>query len=200
MTKQEFLACLEKGLAGLPQSDSEERIEFYSEMIDDRIEEGLPEENAIAAIGNVDEIIAEIVAEYPFVKLVKEKLKPKRSLAAWEIILLVLGSPIWLALVVSAVAVVLALYVSFWSVIISFWAVFASLAGSALGGVLSAGAFAFGGDTLVGAVMLAFGLLVAGLAIFSFYGCRYITQGCIRLTKKMVIGIKIMFMHKEKVS
>ena len=49
MNKQEFLSQLRKGLAGLPQNDIEERLAFYGEMIDDRIEEGLSEEEAVSA-------------------------------------------------------------------------------------------------------------------------------------------------------
>lgn len=41
MSKQEFLAELRKALSGLPQGDIEDRLTFYSEMIDDRMEEGL---------------------------------------------------------------------------------------------------------------------------------------------------------------
>ena len=49
MNKQEFLVQLRNALSGLPKDDIEERIEFYSEMIEDRIEEGLSEEEAIAS-------------------------------------------------------------------------------------------------------------------------------------------------------
>ena len=59
MTKLEFLSALGKGLSGLPQDEVEERLNFYSEMIDDRMEEGLPEEEAVAQIGAVDEIVDE---------------------------------------------------------------------------------------------------------------------------------------------
>ena len=48
MTKQAFLAALGERLVGLPQKDIEERLTFYSEMIDDRMEEGLSEEEAVA--------------------------------------------------------------------------------------------------------------------------------------------------------
>ena len=48
MGKDAFLAQLRKGLAGLPQKDIEERLTFYSEMIDDRMEEGLSEEEVIS--------------------------------------------------------------------------------------------------------------------------------------------------------
>ena len=41
MTKNEFLEQLRRGLSGLPMEDIDERLNFYSEMIDDRIEEGL---------------------------------------------------------------------------------------------------------------------------------------------------------------
>ena len=73
MNKQEFLTRLRKGLSGLPQEDIEERLTFYSEMIDDRIEEGLSEEEAVAAIGSPDEIAEQIIGEIPIKKIVKEK-------------------------------------------------------------------------------------------------------------------------------
>ena len=57
MNKQEFLMRLREGLSGLLQNEIEERLTFYSEMIDDRIEEGLSEEQAIGEIGDIDEII-----------------------------------------------------------------------------------------------------------------------------------------------
>ena len=47
MSKQEFLAQLRKGLSGLPKEDLEERLTFYSEMIDDRIDDGMAEEEAV---------------------------------------------------------------------------------------------------------------------------------------------------------
>ena len=136
MRKQEFLSQLQKGLIGLPQEDIEEQLVFYSEMIEDRIEEGLPEEEAVAAIGPVEEVVSQIVAETPFSKLVKERIKPKRALRAWEIVLLVLGSPLWLSLLIGAFAVLLGVYVSVWSVIVSLWAITASFAVGSLGGIV----------------------------------------------------------------
>ena len=102
MDKQTFLTRLRNGLSGLPQEDVEERLTFYSEMIDDRMEEGCTEAEAVAEIGPVEEVLAQIVADIPLTKLVKKKMKPKHTLKAWEIVLLVLGSPLWLSLLVSA--------------------------------------------------------------------------------------------------
>ena len=62
MDKLTFLGLLRQGLNGLPQEDIEERIGFYSEMIDDRMEEGLSEAEAVAGVGSVEEIVPQIIA------------------------------------------------------------------------------------------------------------------------------------------
>ena len=197
MSKQEFLAQLRKGLSGLPQVDIEERLSFYSEMIEDQMEEGLSEEEAVSAVGTVDEIVTQVVAETPLVKIAKERIKSKRRLSAGEIVLLALGSPIWLSLAIAAFAVILSLYISLWAVIISLWSVFVSLAACSIGGVLTCVVFAVGGNGASGVAMLAVGIVCAGLAIFMFYGCKAATKGTLILTKKMAIWTKICFIKKE---
>lgn len=198
MTKQQFLAQLRKGLYGLPQADIEESITFYSEMIDDRMEEGVSEEEAVLIIGSVDEIVAQIVADIPLAKIAKERIKPKRRLSAWEIVLLALGCPIWLSLGIAAFAMILSLYISLWSVIISLWSVFVSLAACSIGGVLACPILAIGGNGLSGVAMLAAGIICAGLGIFMFFGCKAATKGILLLTKKIAISIKKSFVKKEE--
>ena len=56
MTKLEFIDELRKKLSGLPAADVEERLSFYSEMIDDKIEDGCAEDEAVFSIGSIDEI------------------------------------------------------------------------------------------------------------------------------------------------
>ena len=197
MNKQEFLSQLRKGLSGLPQNDIEERLTFYSEMIEDQMEDGLSEEEAVSAIGSVDEIIAQVVAETPLVKIAKERIKSKRRLSVGEIVLLALGSPIWLSLGIAAFAVILSLYISLWAVIISLWAVFASFAACSIGGVLSCVVFIVDGNGASGLAMLSAGIVCAGLAIFMFYGCKAATKGTLILTKKIAIWTKNCFIKKE---
>ena len=199
MNKQEFLTQLRKGLSGLPQNDIDERIVFYSEMIDDRIEEGLFEEEAVAQVGSVDEIVAQIIAETPFTKIAKERIKPKRQLKTWEIVLLALGSPIWFSLAIAAISVVFSLYVSLWSVVISFWAVFVSLAACSVGGLVASAILAIFGKGLAGVAMFSAGLICGGLSIFTFFGCKAATKGVIILTEKIAVGIKNCFIKKEEV-
>lgn len=196
MNKQEFLFQLRKRLSGFPKDDIEERLTFYGEMIDDRIEEGLSEEEAVFAVGSVDEIVEQVVVEIPLAKIAKERIKPNRRLKAWEIVLLALGSPIWVSLCVAAVAVAFAFYVSLWSVIISLWAVFVSLIACAFGGILSGGVLACGANVLSGIATLGGGIVCAGLSIFAFYGCKALTSGVLMLTKKIAICIKNCFVKK----
>lgn len=199
MDKQAFLTALRSGLSGLPQDDIEERLTFYGEMIDDRMEEGLSEEEAVAAIGEVSEIVRQAVADTPLAKIAKERIRPKRRLKTWEIVLLALGSPIWLALAIAAAAVLFAVIVSLWSVILSLWAVFASLAVSAVAAVPTGAFFAVGGHGAAGLAMLSAGLVCAGLTILLFFGCMGAMKGILRLTKKITLWTKDRFIKKEDV-
>lgn len=197
MTKQEFLCALGKALAGLPRREVEERLAFYGESIDDRIEEGRTEAQAVSDIGSVDEIAAQVIAEVPLAKIAKERVRPKRRLRAWEIVLLVLGSPVWLPLLAVAAVLGLVLYLVPWILIVTVWAVFASLVACALGGVAAGLYFAVRGFGFTGLASVGAGLFCAGGAVFLFFGCLGATRGIVRLTKQIVFGIKKCFMGKE---
>ena len=198
MNKKEFLEELRKGLSGLPQDDIEERLTFYSEMIDDRMEEGLSQEEAVAEIGSVKDIVSQIMSEIPLSRLVKEKVKPKRALRAWEIVLLALGSPIWISLLIAALAIVLSLYVVLWSVIICLWAAGLGIAGGSLGGILSAVILTIQGNFLQGAAVLGAALVCAGIFILWFFMCQQILKGVLLLTKKLALGFKYLVVGREK--
>lgn len=197
MNKQDFLAELRRGLAGLPQDDIEERLSFYGEMLDDRIEEGLSEEEAVSAAGPVDEIVRQTVADIPLAKIAKERIRPKRRLRAWETVLIVLGSPIWLSLGIAAAAVIFSVYIVLWAVIVALWAAFGAFAVCAVGSVPGCIIFAAGGSRASGLAILGGGLVCAGLSVFMFFGCKKATVGILSLTKKFAVWIKNCFKGKE---
>ena len=196
MKKQEFLERLRVSLSGLPSDEVEGRLEFYSELIDDRIEEGVSEERAVSDIGDIEDIAAQILAEIPLRKIVKEKFKRQRKLETWEIVLLILGFPVWLPLLISAVAVVFSLFVSLCSVAISLWAVDLSLAVCFLGGIVGFIISLFTGQVASGALVLAIGMICAALSILLFFGCKETTKGCIWLGKRIILAIKRAFIKK----
>lgn len=192
MNKNEFLGQLRKGLAGLPQKDIEERVNFYSEIIDDRMEEGLSEETAVGQIGPVEVIIAQIRGEAP-----KAETPSRRGWKVWQLLLLILGSPLWFSLLMAAFAVVLSVYISLWSVIVSLWAAFASVAACGAAGVLTGVVFSLAGYVPTGVTMVAAAIVCAGLSILLFLGCRAATKGTVWLTGKLALGIKNCVVKKE---
>lgn len=198
MNQSEFLAGLRARLSELPQREVEERLAFYAEIINDRMEEGISETEAVRELGSLDRIAAQIIAEIPFVKIAKEKIKPKRRLGAWEIVLLVLGSPIWLSLLIAAFAVVLSLYVVIWSVVISLWSVFVSLIASGVGVVLAGGLFVGIGYGMSGGALIGAGLVCVGLSVFVFFGCRAASKAMLLLSKKLALGMKYCLIGKER--
>ena len=197
MTKQEFIEALRTRLSGLPQKEAEERIGFYIEMIDDRIEEGLTEAEAVFAVGSVDDIAAQILSEPEMAKATSEKPKEKKKLSPTIIVLLILGAPVWLSLAVAAFSVIISLYAVLWSVIISLWSAFGSLAYMAIASIPWGICYIAGVGAMSGIAMIGAGLFCAGLSIFFFFGCRAITNGTVSLTKKAVLFIVNLFRKKE---
>ena len=196
MDKQAFLARLRQGLAGLPSGEAEERLSFYDEMLADRVEEGLSEEQAVAEMGDAEELILNIIADVPLTKLMKEKIRPKRRLGAWEIVLLAVGAPLWIPLLIASVAVAFSLFVSLWAVVGSLWAVPFSLGGMAVGGMASGIVSVVADHLPAGLCLLAATAVCVGLAIFAVYGCEKATKGAVWLVKKMVLGIKTALVRK----
>ena len=197
MNKQEFLYALKNALSGLPEDEIEERVAFYGEMIDDRTEEGASEEDAVSGIGTVGEIREQIVADIPLQKLVKEKVKPKRTLRAWEIVLIVLGFPVWFPLLIAAFAIALSLYIVVFALIVSLWAIEISLWACVLVGIAAAVARFIKGNAFPALMMLGAAFIVAGISIFTFSGCVGATKGIVKLTKKAGVAVKTMFIGKE---
>ncbi len=197
MTKHEFLAALRKELHGLPQNDIDERLSFYSEMIDDKIEEGLSEEEAVSGLGTVFDIVVQIMEDTPLTKLVKEKVRPKRSLKAWEILLLILGSPLWFSLLIAGFSVFIAFYAVIVSLIVAVWAIEVAMATCAIAMLFAFVLFLSQGHIPAALAILSTSLVCAGLAILAFFGCCAATKGVVFLTKKVCFGIKSMFVGKE---
>ena len=123
MNKQQFIDEIKLRVEGLPEEEVTKSIDYYSEMIDDRIEDGMTEEEAVEAVGTVDDAVKGILENIPLTKVIKAKTKPSRKLRAWEIVLLVIGSPIWFPLLVCAILLLVLFYCIIWIWVIAFFAV-----------------------------------------------------------------------------
>ena len=116
--------------------------------------------------------------EEPF----KNEEKPRR-LGALEIVLLILGSPIWLSLLIAAASVIISLYALLWSLIVAAWAVFGVFVGCGFGFTVGGAIIALTNNPAAGMALFGAGLFLSGLSIFAFFGCVAVTQGAVRLSK-----------------
>lgn len=190
MRKQDFIKELRLNLSFLPKEEIDDRISFYSELIDDKIEEGVKEEDAIKSIGSIDEIINQIIDEMPLSKIAKDKIKPKRKLSGLEITLIIVGSPIWLSILLSLIAVLFSLYIIGWSIVISIWAILISLIAVLVAGIVLTIISLFSNIYIVALSYLGATLVILGLTILMHYVCKIITRLYIKLTKLIVLSIK----------
>ena len=196
MTKQEFLDALRKYLTGLPQDEIEERISFYSEMIDDEVADGKSEEEVIEQIGSIDDVVMEIAGGIPLVKLVKEKIKPKRKLKAWEIVLLILGFPLWFPLLLTGLIIALVFYLLIWILVIVSYAVEASLIVASVGSLVVFIASMAGGQFNL--ISLGISIMCAGGAALFLFVCYWATKGTLKFTKFLSRKIKQSFIRKDQ--
>lgn len=196
MNKQEFLSSLRARLNGLPKEDIDERINFYEEMINDRIDDGKSEEEAVADIGTVDQIIEEIAQDTPLRKLVKEKIKPKRKLRAWEIILIILGFPLWFPLALTALILIFVFYLLIWILVLVSYTVEFSLVAAAVGGLFIFAAYLVNGDFNL--VSLGLSVMSAGGSFLFLFPCYWATKGTIKLSHFIITRIKMLFINKKE--
>lgn len=199
MNKQEFLGALKKRLSGLPKNEIEERLAFYGEMIDDRTEDGRTEEEAVAEIGGADEIAAQIIADIPLTRLDERENQAETAAETWEIVLIVLGSPIWLSLAIAAAAVFFSDV--YRALLADRCAVVGIRFADCRGNCRRAACivtFAHG-NAASGLAVLSGGLILAGLCIFTGYGCKAATANIFVLTKKFALSAKKCFIKKEEI-
>lgn len=197
MNKQEYLEAIRNRISAMPADDVNRFMDYYSEMIDDRVEDGLSEEEAVADMGSPDAAVEQILEDMPLTKLVKEKIKPKHELKAWEVVLIVLGSPVWIPLLITALVLLLTLWIVAFALLISFYAVVLSFVAAGIGGLICAIPLFIANSPYTAVLMLGAALIGIGIAILFVVSVKPVTVGIFKVCKASVNGIKRMFV-KEK--
>ena len=201
MSRDAFIGELRHRMAGLPQEAVDRTVEYYSELIADSMEDGLSEEEAVSRLGSLDEIVANVVKDTPLSQIVETRIREKKAkrggIRAWEVILLVLGAPLWLPLLLAVLAVVLALYVTLWAVVIALWAVVAAVILTGVVAVVAGIVELCRLHLPQGLVLLGGGLVCMGLCALLFLLMKLITVGTVKLCKLIWTGIKSLFVGKK---
>ena len=200
MSREEYLNELKEKLTenNIPGVDS--MIEFYDEAIADRIEDGMSEEDAVAAMEDTDSIVRGAKLEKPLATLVADKVKEKHKEASSSghgtlfTVLAIVGFPIWLPLFIAFGAIIFSLYVSLWAIVISIYAVELSFAVGAVASLLGCATFVMGNIPFATALaLLGSAAILGGLAILLWKPIVAITKWMIDLIKMIFRGIKSLF-------
>lgn len=63
MKKNDFITILQVRLASINSADKASAIDYYKELIEEKMEEGIEEEYAVASVGRIDDIVAIIMSD-----------------------------------------------------------------------------------------------------------------------------------------
>lgn len=200
MNKEEFLSTLRNELQKRSLGNIENMIEYYDEMICDRIEDGMNEEEAVASMDSIEEIVGQAVLEKSIPELVINKVdreydnaKKKGNKGLW-IALAILGFPIWLPLLCVLFSLLLCIYTMLWVLIVVIVCVVFSFALAGLACILSPLLLVTGWVSLPGTILgVGAGLLLGGIIVLlwkpTFLAVKYLAT----LPGKFIVWIKKLF-------
>ena len=180
MTKARFLKSLKRAMRGYPAETVKKTVDYYDEMISDRMEEGLSEEAAVAAMDSAEQIAASFPTEEG------ARRRVRRSLTGREIALIIIGFPIWLPLLISAFAVALSLFAVAFALIVALAALLAGLGIAAAGLVVTGIWQLISGNLAVALTFLGGGLIAGGLCLVLIKPCMALENLLVGACKKVV--------------
>lgn len=194
MNKSQFLDEVRRRLAGFSQADIDRFLDYCQEMIDDRMEDGLSEEEAVAVLGSPEDVVSQLLMDSP-VRQESGSERPAGTLKAWQIAVLALSSPIWIPLVFSLVMTVVGLGIG---IVATALGLYCAAGGLILGGaaMLVAGPVKYMLPDLL--FLLAAGALLVGIGLLMILALNGFVRVLIRLVKWAGSKIRPMFLKKEE--
>lgn len=168
MTRDEFLGRLGELLACLPAEQVEETKAFYAEAIADRMEDGMSEEEAVAAMGTPGEVAEPTMASTHSTALL------------W--VLAIVGSPVWVPLLAAFAAVAVTVYICIWVLALCVWIVAVALGGVGVVGLLLAVSGVIIGHFPYALASAGVGLGLVGVALFVGAGAWAASKQIARLS------------------
>ena len=135
MKRLEFINELGGALSVLPPEEVRPILDYYMEIIADRMEDGLTEEAAIASLGPIDQLAEKLLAEHeaestdlqpapsepsPSPEAAPaEDVPSSRRFPGWVLALAIILSPLWLALFCVLIGVEVTVWVTLGSLVVA---------------------------------------------------------------------------------
>lgn len=176
-------------------------IGFYEESIDDRVEDGMSEEEAVDSLGNINSIINEILIDTPLPTLIHEKIKKSRKESShktlWRIVV-ICSLPVTIMLLLSFLLIIFSVYITIWGVIVS---ILASELAMIISGVLAPIAglcHIVVGNTIPGFIIISSGIISLGLFILTIKPAIALCKQFNSLTVVFLRKMKSFFVTKKE--
>ncbi|WP_459127933.1 DUF1700 domain-containing protein [Latilactobacillus curvatus] len=195
MTKNQFIKQLAAELTRYGISDAANTIDYYDELIDDRLEAGETEAEIIASLATPAQIVAQLAT--PDKQVRQKKMAP--MLIILISILLVLGSPLWGTLLLTAIILVALGYFLIWLGPF-LGAIFA--AAGILGGSVSLVLSFFVGlqeGWIIAVMQLGISFVMVGVGLICAGATWYMTEYLIRFSVGITRWLVGMFRSRLKV-
>lgn len=172
MNQYEYLKELRSYLSPLGRIEEDRVIEYYAELIVDKIESGIPEEEVLTQLGAPRQLADKILSETQEYEE-PQNIKEPKELSVGRIV----GFSILIPFVITALAILYSVAVSF----------VAASVGMQLGGVLTIIGSFFVMFVSFGAGICQFGvaIFVSALGLFAAYGSWKFILLCIKITQKI---------------
>ena len=133
MNKTQFCALLENKLKPyLSPKEIYKTLSFFEEMIDDRIDEGLSEEEAVSQLGDIDIIVDQILDEHNIGKKQTKlvwRFVPRKIPTELGFIITVLLLPVWITIFSLGASLFIVILSIIFSIVLTIIAIF-------IGGIL----------------------------------------------------------------
>ena len=180
MTRDEFLGRLGELLACLPADQVRETQEFYAEAIADRMEDGMGEEEAVAAMGAPGEVAEAVLDDLPAVPRAIARTRRRSATLLW--VLTIVGSPVWVPLLLAFAAVAVTVYVCIWILALCVWIVAVALGGAGMVELVFAACGVVIGHVPYALASAGMGLGLVGVALFVGAGAWAVSRQIARLS------------------
>lgn len=172
MTTQEFLRILTREIDVLPAFEAQRAITYYREIIEDRIEEGMSEAEAVGSMEDISVIAQQILEDHKgLLEKQQKNEKSQKQHNKWRNALIFLTSPLWLSVFIAVVLLVFSIYIFIWSILISLYICVVAF-GLAAFVAVSLCLYDMLPNASLALVELGLSMICIGVLLFGFYGIR----------------------------
>lgn len=199
MTKREFFDALTARMKSLPKEEQNRVIRYYNEVLEDYMEDGMSEEEAVAQLEDVDVIAKRILLDYAVETHSKPPVeaKPAYNAVKYEkqnkaliLVLALITIPIWGSVLISLLSAV-------FSIAVSLFCIPVSLGASAIGCIIMTPVLIFTGQVGKGFLVFGAALICTALTLVSIPLIILLLKLCYKFVRWMLGRAKAVFSKRK---